>query len=105
MIRRVEADRGGAVVEDRDEPVRPKYQDSLEIDQLKKYWPAAVITIAALLFIVQNTEQVDLEFLWFSFQWPLWIMLLIFAGVGAVVFWAVQRRRAARAKRTTGGRE
>lgn len=67
----------------------------MEPAQLKRYLPAALITLGAFVFILQNTEQADLHFLWISFEWPLWILLLIFAGVGAVVHWAVTKRRAA----------
>jgi len=35
--------------------------------------------------VVQNTDNVPFSFLWFEFDWPLWIMLLVFAAIGAVM--------------------
>ncbi len=65
-------------------------------DQVRRFGPPAVIALAAVLFIVQNTESVTFNFLWFDFRWPLWIMLLVFMAVGAVVFWGAARRRRSR---------
>jgi uncharacterized integral membrane protein len=62
-------------------------------DQVRRFGPPAVIALVALLFIVQNTESVSFNFLWFEFRWPLWIMLLVFMAVGVVVFWGAARRR------------
>jgi uncharacterized integral membrane protein len=42
---------------------------------------AAIIALAALLFIFQNTHTGDFHFLWFDFKGPVWLwMLLVFAG-------------------------
>jgi len=65
----------------------------ITLEQVKRFGPIVLISIAALLFIVQNADSVNLEFLWFNFDWPLWIMLVAFGGFGALVFYAVQRRR------------
>ena len=43
---------------------------------------AAIISIVALLFVLQNTESVRFNFLWFDFRWPLWAMLLVFMAIG-----------------------
>jgi uncharacterized integral membrane protein len=41
----------------------------------------AIIVIAALLFIFQNTHTGDFRFLWFDFKAPVWFwMLIVFAG-------------------------
>jgi uncharacterized integral membrane protein len=68
-------------------------------DQVRRFGPPAAIGLAALLFIVQNTERVDFNFLWFEFSWPLWIMLVVFMAVGAIVFYGVARRRRSRRAR------
>lgn len=65
-------------------------------DQIKRFGPPGLIALAALLFVLQNTDTAKFDFLWFTFEWPLWIMLVVFAAVGAVVFWALARRRRAR---------
>jgi len=64
-------------------------------DQARRFGPALVLAVVALVFVLQNTEDVHVEFLWGDFEWPLWIMLVLFAVIGAVVFWAwnVRRRR------------
>jgi uncharacterized integral membrane protein len=65
-------------------------------EQLRRFGPPAVLGVLALLFVFQNTDTVSFEFLWLTFEWPLWIMLLVFAAVGAVVFWGAARRRRSR---------
>ena len=65
-------------------------------DQIRRFGPPALIAVAALLFILQNTRSVTFNILWFEFRWPLWIMLVAFMLLGAVVFWGADRRRRAR---------
>jgi uncharacterized integral membrane protein len=64
-----------------------------------------VATIAGggllILFIAQNTQDVTLEFLFWSFTWPLWLFTLVVAVLGAVVWIGLgvlrrHRRRVAR---------
>ena len=63
-------------------------------EQVRKFGPAGVLAVLALLFVFQNTEDANFSFLWFDFTAPLWIMLLLSMVVGAAIFWgAVQRRR------------
>ena len=65
-------------------------------DQVRRVGPPALAALIALLFIVQNTESVTFKFLWLEFRWPLWIMLVVFMAVGAVISYGVARRRRAR---------
>lgn len=84
-----------------EKPIRYTQDDfAITGDQVKRYGPIALLALASLLFILQNTESVTFEFLWFNFEWPLWIMLIAFAGVGALVFYGVQRRRQQRTSTT-----
>ena len=50
----------------------------------------AIATIGAgavlVIFIVQNTEDVDFDFLWFSFTWPLWLYTIVTAVFGALLW-------------------
>lgn len=80
-----------------DLPLLPEQPSTTE--QVRRFGPPALIALAALLFIIQNTETVAFSFLWFEFRWPLWIMLLVFMITGAVVFWGAARRRRARRQR------
>jgi uncharacterized integral membrane protein len=54
-----------------------------------------------LVFMIQNTEDVTLDFLFWSFTWPLWLFTLLTALIGAVVWIGLgvmrrHRRRKAR---------
>jgi uncharacterized integral membrane protein len=54
-----------------------------------------------LVFMIQNTEDVTLDFLFWSFTWPLWLLVLVSALVGALVWFGLgvlrrHRRRVAR---------
>jgi uncharacterized integral membrane protein len=54
-----------------------------------------------LIFMVQNTEDVTLDFLFWSFTWPLWLFTFVIALVGALVWFGLgvmrrHRRRKAR---------
>ena len=58
-----------------------------------------------LIFMVQNTQDVTLTFLIWSFTWPLWLFSLVMAVFGAVVWFGLgvvrrhRRRKARRAAR------
>ena len=63
----------------------------------------AAISGAALLviFMAQNTEDVTLEFLFWDFTWPLWLVVLLSATIGALIWLGIgvirrHRRRAER---------
>ena len=54
-----------------------------------------------LIFMIQNTENVTLDFLFWSFTWPLWLFTLVTAAIGAFVWLGLgimrrHRRRKAR---------
>ena len=61
--------------------------------------------VLLLIFIVQNTEDVKLDFLFWDFTWPLWLLTLISALLGALVWFGFgvmrrhQRRKDRRADR------
>jgi uncharacterized integral membrane protein len=53
------------------------------------------------VFMVQNTEDVTMKFLFWSFSWPLWLFTLTVAVLGAVLWIGLgvlrrHRRRVAR---------
>lgn len=55
-----------------------------------------------LIFMIQNTEDVTLQFLFWSFTWPLWVFTLVTAAVGALVwlgFGVIRRHRRRKARR------
>jgi uncharacterized integral membrane protein len=63
---------------------------------------ASLAGVALLVvFMVQNTERITLQFLFWSFTWPLWLFTLVTALVGALVWFGFgvmrrHRRRTAR---------
>ena len=63
------------------------------------------LTGSALLivFMIQNTEDVTLDFLFWSFTWPLWLFTLATALIGAFVWLGLGVMR--RHRRRTSRRE
>ena len=64
---------------------------------------ASLIGVAALvIFMVQNTDDVTVEFLTWDFSWPIWLLTLVAALVGALIWFGLgvlrrhQRREARR---------
>jgi uncharacterized integral membrane protein len=57
------------------------------------------------VFMAQNTEQVEVSFLGWDFMWPVWLLTLGAALLGALVWFGAgvvrrqRRRRARRAER------
>lgn len=39
-----------------------------------------------LIFILQNTQDVQVDFLFWDFTWPLWFLLVVSATLGAVLW-------------------
>lgn len=62
-------------------------------DIVKRFGPPGLLALVALLFVVQNTKSVEFSFLWVTFTAPMWVMLIVFAAVGALIFWFLARRR------------
>ena len=54
-----------------------------------------------VIFMIQNTEKVTVDFLFWTFTWPVWLLTLVAALVGALVWLGLgvlrrHRRRKAR---------
>ncbi len=60
-----------------------------------------------LVFMLQNTESVRLDFLIWSFMWPLWLLVLASALLGALVWFGlgVIRRHRRRKERRQDRRD
>jgi uncharacterized integral membrane protein len=39
-----------------------------------------------VVFVVQNTDDVKLDFLFWSFTWPVWLLVIVSAVLGALVW-------------------
>jgi uncharacterized integral membrane protein len=61
---------------------------------------AAVIVIAALLFIFQNTQTGEFHFLFFNIRAPRWLWLLGVFAAGYATCLLLQRRRSAKASKS-----
>ena len=63
---------------------------------------ASLAGLAALvIFMIQNTEDVTVKFLWWDFTWKVWLLVLVSALVGAFVWFGlgVMRRHRRRKDR------
>jgi uncharacterized integral membrane protein len=59
------------------------------------------------VFMVQNREDITLQFLFWSFTWPLWLFTLIVAVLGSIVWigFGVLRRHRRRVARRDARRD
>lgn len=77
----------------------------------RKLGVGAIATISGVavlaIFMVQNVEDVTVEFLFWEFTWPLWLLILVAAVFGALVWLGlgVLRRHARRKERREDRRE
>jgi uncharacterized integral membrane protein len=55
-----------------------------------------------LIFMLQNTDSVRIDFLVWSFTWPLWVLMMASAALGALVwfgFGVIRRHRRRKERR------
>ena len=65
-------------------------------DRNLKLWTGIVALIILVVFVVQNSQEVQVDFLFTTTETPLIFALLIAALLGAVVAWLVPRVRRGR---------
>ena len=60
-----------------------------------------------VIFMLQNTEDVRVEFLFWDFTWPVWLIVIVSAVVGALVWFGlgVVRRHRRRQERREDRRD
>jgi uncharacterized integral membrane protein len=69
---------------------------------------ASLVGLALLIiFMIQNTQRITLSFLFWSFTWQLWLLTLVSALVGALVWFGlgVMRRHRRRTTRREDRRD
>ena len=62
---------------------------------------------ALVVFMVQNTDDVTVKFLFWEFTWPIWLLILVSALFGAIVWLGlgVLRRHRRRKERRADRRD
>jgi uncharacterized integral membrane protein len=62
---------------------------------------------ALVIFMVQNTDDVTVKFLFWDFTWPVWLLILVAALIGALVWFGlgVLRRHRRRVQRRESRRD
>jgi uncharacterized integral membrane protein len=63
---------------------------------------ASIVGVVALVvFMLQNRDETNLSFLMFEVTWPLWLVILVSALLGALIWFGlgVMRRRSRRKER------
>jgi uncharacterized integral membrane protein len=58
---------------------------------------AGMIVVVLVLFVLQNTDETDVDFLFLSGNYPLWVFTLVVAAVAFASGWLIGRGRARRA--------
>jgi uncharacterized integral membrane protein len=70
-----------------------------------RHWVAIVLAALVVIVALQNSQRVSFEVLFASFEAPMILMLLIFAGLGVLIGWAapvlIRHRRVTKAARAS----
>jgi uncharacterized integral membrane protein len=86
-------------------------QQAPESSAGRKLGGGAIATLSGaavlIIFIIQNREDVDFDFLFLSFTWPLWLYTIVVAVFGALVWLGigVMRRHRRRKERRQDRRD
>ena len=81
-------------------------QSSAAAERLKKidpkYFGGVVSLVVLLLFVFQNTEKTQVEFLWLDITMPLFLLLILTSGLASLIALLLQRfSRKRRSSRTS----
>ena len=65
-------------------------QSSGDATTTRRLTGGAILSLSGVgllvIFMIQNTDDVRLDFLVWSFTWPLWLLCLVMALVGAIAW-------------------
>jgi lipopolysaccharide assembly protein A len=98
-------DQGGSLERDVDEVERGRPERAFDVGVTV----GIVVTVAAVIFVLQNRRSTTFDWLWLDFELPLWIALLGAVSVGVVLVLTIlavraRRRRRIRRRRDAAGR-
>jgi uncharacterized integral membrane protein len=75
----------------------PLVEEAKESTGLATVVGAAVVAIALIAFIGQNRDDTEINWLFLDGTWPLWLVIVVAAVLGAmlseVLGWLLRRRR------------
>jgi len=57
------------------------------------FWIAVVAVVVLAIFVIQNSQRVEVDFLFTTTETPLVFALLIAGVLGAIIGWAIPRIR------------
>jgi uncharacterized integral membrane protein len=58
-----------------------------------RFWLLVAAGVLLAIFVIQNSQDVQVEFLFTTTDTPLFLALLLAGGLGAVIGWAAPRIR------------
>jgi uncharacterized integral membrane protein len=58
-----------------------------------RFWLLVAAGVLFAIFVIQNSQDVEVEFLFTTTDTPLFLALLLAGGLGAVIGWAAPRIR------------
>lgn len=74
---------------------KPPLRSRVSLNQ----WLALALTVLAVVFIVQNRDEVGINFLLITVRSPMWLILLIMFAAGLLTGVLLGRRAGSRARR------
>ncbi|MGC4932404.1 lipopolysaccharide assembly protein LapA domain-containing protein [Gordonia sp. DT30] len=66
---------------------------------LKRFWLPLILVVAAIIFIAQNTQHVQVRFLVFSIGSWQWLIITVVAVGGLIAGWVLGRNGARKGSR------
>jgi uncharacterized integral membrane protein len=68
-------------------------EGTLDVKERRKLGGGAIASLSGLavlvIFMFQNTENVTVDFLFWEFTWPVWLLILAAALFGALVWFGL----------------
>jgi uncharacterized integral membrane protein len=72
----------------------------IKSDRRVRLWVGGILALLGLIFVVQNTDEVSVEFFFWRFDIPLIWVLVAMVLLGVIITLLVQWRRRAKSKKS-----